>query len=51
MCSVLGGEVFTFSDAVDEAFMIRHDLRLVLGRSIPLRVLTDSALLFNFITK
>jgi hypothetical protein len=48
---ILGGEVLAFADAFDYAFTLRHDLEHMLGRSIPLSMLTDSKSLFDVISK
>jgi Reverse transcriptase (RNA-dependent DNA polymerase) len=49
--SVLGGEVYAFADAFDQAFIIKHDLELLLNQRVPLTILTDSKSLFDVITK
>jgi hypothetical protein len=48
--SVLGGEVMTFSDGVDMAVMLKHDVERMLDRTIPIQEFTDSLSLFNFST-
>lgn len=49
--SVLGSEVFAFSNAVDAEIMVRNDSSSKLNRESPLRILTYSTSLFNIITK
>ena len=49
--SILGGEVYAFSDAFDWAFTFRHDLEKLMGRKVPLSMFTDSRSLFDIITK
>ena len=39
-----------FVEAFDYAFIIRYDLRSILGKHIPLQMLTNSKSLFDFIT-
>jgi hypothetical protein len=45
--SILGGEVLAFADALDYVFTLCHDLEHMLGKSIPLSMLTDSNFLFD----
>ena len=49
--SVLGGEVLAFADAFDASYALRRDLEKMLGKAIPISVLTDSKSLFDIITK
>jgi Reverse transcriptase (RNA-dependent DNA polymerase) len=49
--SILGGEVHAFADAFDEAFVLRHDLELMLGQKVPLKMYTDSKSLFDVVTR
>ncbi len=49
--SVLGGEFYAFADAFDKAFILKHDLQRIVGKSIPLKMYTDSKSLFDVITK
>lgn len=50
--SVIGAEVYAFTEAFDAAFIPKHDLEQVLGRRVPiLAMLTDSKGLFDVITK
>jgi hypothetical protein len=49
--SVLGGEILAFADAFDCAYTFRKDIEKMLGRQVPLSVLTDSKSLFDIITK
>lgn len=48
--SVLGSELFAFRGAVDEALHILHDLKMLLGRDVALKALTDSSL-FSIIVR
>jgi hypothetical protein len=38
--SVLGGEVYAFADAFDQAFILRHDLQSIIKRKVQLTILT-----------
>lgn len=49
--SVMAGEVYAFSTAFDEAFVLRYDLEQLYGRRIPLSLFTDSKQLFDVVTK
>lgn len=49
--SVMAGEVYAFSEALDEAFVIRYDLERLYNQHIPLTILTDSKQLFDVVTK
>jgi hypothetical protein len=40
--SILGDEVMAFADAFDMAMIVRHDLRNLLHRNVPITILTDS---------
>lgn len=51
MRSVLGGEVYAFADGMDVGLTLKHDLEGIVGRSIGLRMFTDSKTLFDVITK
>lgn len=49
--SVMAGEVYAFTTAFDEAFVLRYDLEQLYGRRIPLSLFTDSKQLFDVVTK
>ena len=49
--SILGAEVYAFTDAFDCAFSFKHDLQKMLNKEIPLRMFTDSKCFFDVITK
>ena len=49
--SIMAGEVYAFTAAFDEAFVIRYDLERLYGRRIPLNMFTDSKQLFDVVTK
>jgi len=49
--SIMAGEVYAFSAAFDEAFVIRYDLERLYRRRIPLNMFTDSKQLFDVVTK
>lgn len=49
--SVAGAEVFTFPGAVEEALILPHDLKMILGRYVPLKALTDHSYLFNIMIR
>lgn len=48
---VLRGETYALSEGFDVAYMLWHDLQLMIGRRIPLTMLTDSESLFKVIVK
>lgn len=47
--SVLGAQIFAFSDVVDVAIMLRHALRAIQQPERPLIELTDSSMLFSVV--
>lgn len=49
--SVLGGAIYSFADAFDVAYMLRHSLERILGRNVILCMMTDSNSLFDTIVK
>lgn len=49
--SVLGSEVMAFADAFDMAYTLKFDLQKILGKELPLRMLTDNKSLFDVLTK
>ncbi|CDF38174.1 unnamed protein product [Chondrus crispus] len=49
--SSMGGEKLAFVDAFDCSFLLRHDISRMLGRHIPLIMLTDSKILFDVLTR
>lgn len=49
--SVMAGEVYAFSTAFDEAFVLRYDLEQLYCRHVPLSLFTDSKQLFDVMTK
>ena len=48
--SNMAADALAFADAFDHAFILKHDLQRILGREVPLLMLTDSKLLFDAIT-
>jgi len=48
---IMAGEVYAFTAAFDEAFIIRYDLERLYGRHIPINIFTDSKQLFDVVTK
>lgn len=49
--SILGGEVYAFADGFDRAYIMRHDLQMILKKNIQLHMYTDSLQMFDVITK
>jgi hypothetical protein len=49
--SSMAAEVLAFADAYDSAFTIRDEITRLLGKNIPLLMYTDSAVLFDAITR
>lgn len=49
--SSMAAETLAFVDGFDNAYLIRHDLERMLGRDIPLLMLTDCKLLFDALTR
>jgi hypothetical protein len=48
---VLGGEVMAFSDGIDMAVTLKHDVERMICRSIPIHAFTDSLSLFDVISR
>lgn len=46
----MAGETLAFPDALDNSFMVKHELQRMLGNNVPLLMLTDSKILFDVIT-
>lgn len=51
MCSVLGGNPYSFAGGFDLFFLLRHDLETLIKGKLPLTMLTGSDNLFRIITK
>ena len=49
--SIMAGETFAFTDALDASLALRRDLSKVYGCNIPLSMYTDSKQLFDVLTK
>jgi len=49
--SIMTGEMYSFTDAFDCAFMFKHDLETIYQQRIPITILTDSKQVFDVITK
>jgi hypothetical protein len=49
--SCMASETLAFAQGFDTAFLIRHDLENLLGKTIPLIMLTDSKALFDILTR
>lgn len=49
--SVLGGEKNAFLDGFAYLYLPRHELKLIIGKSVPLSIFTDSECLFKIIFK
>ncbi len=50
-CSVMAAEVIAFSDAFDVGCTLAAELSGLLGRKVPIILLTDSKSLFDVISK
>ena len=48
---MLGAETFALADACDAAILIQHDLKSLLNRKVKIKILTDSATLFNVMVR
>lgn len=48
--SIMAGEVYAFANALDEAYVIKHDLDRIYRQHVPLVMWTDSKQLFDVIT-
>lgn len=49
--SIMAGEVYAFSAAFDEAFIIRYDLEQLYGCHFPINIFTDAKQLLDVVTK
>lgn len=49
--SVLGSEVYALADGFDYGFCLKQDLETILGKRIPLQMLTDAKCVFDAITR
>lgn len=49
--SIMAGEVYAFSAALDEAYITRYDLESLYEQHIPITVHTDSKQLFDVVTR
>eukprot|EP00168_Porphyra_purpurea_P011369 TRINITY_DN2896_c0_g1_i1.p1 TRINITY_DN2896_c0_g1~~TRINITY_DN2896_c0_g1_i1.p1 ORF type:complete len:816 (+),score=159.39 TRINITY_DN2896_c0_g1_i1:2887-5334(+) len=49
--SIMAGEVYAFTAAFDEAYMLRFDLKVLYERRVHITLLTDSKQLFDVVTK
>ena len=47
--SSMAAETLAFVDGFDNAFILRHDLQRMLGKGVPLLMLTDAKALFDVI--
>jgi hypothetical protein len=47
----MASETLAFAQGFESAFLIRHDLENLLGKTIPLIILTDSNALFDILTR
>lgn len=47
----MAGEIDAFADALDEDFVIKHDLERIFRQQMPLVLLTDSKQMFDVITR
>lgn len=48
---ILGGETYAFADGCNFVYFMRHDLKRVIGRKLPLTMITESEQLFKAIIK
>ncbi len=49
--SVMSGEVYPFTDGLDFALTLKFDLERIIGKHLPLSMVTDSKQLFDVLTK
>jgi len=49
--SILGGDVYAFTEGFNCAFMVRRDLERIYGKRIPIQMRTDSKQMFDVDTK
>ena len=47
----MGGELHAFSDGFDFAYLIKHDIEDMLGRRVPMMMITDSQALFRVVVR
>ena len=49
--SIMAGETYAFSDAFDQAYVMKRDLEALYDKNMPLMMFTDSKQLFDVLTK
>lgn len=49
--SIMGGELYAFTDAFDAVITVSNDLATAFQKKIPIRILTDSKQVFDVITR
>lgn len=49
--SIMGGELYIFTEAFDAGFTLVNDIRTALAQFVPLRIFTDSKQVFDVITR
>lgn len=51
MRSFLGGETYAVADCFDAPFILKHDLKKIMGTKLPIKLLTDSGSLFKIMLR
>lgn len=49
--SVLGAEIFALAGACNPAILIKYDVKKILKKSVKIRIVADSAMIFNVMIK
>lgn len=49
--AIIAGEIYAFSTAFDFDFILKHDLKVIIGKDVPIHMLSDSKSPFDIVTK